>query len=402
VATSRAAEGTSIERPVSPGRLGAAAALALVLTVLWPSAPALAQAPPEVSAAGAVLYDPGEDQVLYGKDENGPRLIASTTKMMTALLAIEAGTLDAEVVVSPTADAADATPGAATLQLVAGQRIPMRSLLAGLVLRSGNDAAVAVAEHVAGSEAAFVARMNQRAGELGMTATAFVDASGLTEQPGNRASPLDLARLAEVAMANPDFASWAGAESLSVPGLPPLVSRNELLRTYDGATGVKTGFTTRAGQCLVASATRGDRTLITVVLGSSANFRDSAVLLDHGFTAFRRVAPAVPERPTTRYHWADQAVDLVPAEPLDATIPAGATATWSVTLEPVLPRPAVTGTVAGQAELRVDGQVADVVDLRLAQEAQAPGQQDPAGRAGGVIADALRAFARTQTTERAA
>lgn len=379
----------------------AASALVLLLVLLWPSA-AQAQAPPEVTADGAVLYDPATDQVLYGRDENTARLIASTTKMMTALLAIEAATLSDEVVVSVTADAADATPGAATLQLVAGQRLPMRSLLAGLVLRSGNDAAVAVAEHVAGSQEAFVARMNQRAAELGMAGTAFVDASGLTEQPGNRATPLDLARLAEVVMAQPDFAVWAGSASLTVPGLGPLASRNDLLTTYEGATGVKTGFTNRAGQCLVASATRGDRTLIAVVLGSEANFRDSAALLDHGFTAFRRVAPALPERPATRYHWADQVVDLVPAEPLDTTVPVGAAATWSVTLEPSLARPAPSGAVAGRAELRVDGQVADTVDLRLAQEAAGTTEQDPAARAGGAVADALRAFARTQTTQRAA
>lgn len=378
-----------------------AVALALALVLLWPAA-ARAQAPPDITAAGAVLYDPAEDQVLYGRDENGARLIASTTKMMTALLALEAGTLDDEVTISSAAAGADATPGAASLALVAGQRIPMRSLLPGLLLRSGNDAAVAVAEHVAGSEAAFVARMNSRAAELGMAGTAFVDASGLTEQPGNRSTPLDLARLAEVAMANADFAAWAGARSLTVPGLAPLTSRNELLGTYLGATGVKTGFTTRAGQCLVASATRGDRTLIAVVLGSQANFDDSTALLDHGFTAFRRVAPAVPERAVTRYRWTGQVVDVVPAEPLDATIGTDAAATLSVSLQPSLTRPAAAGTAVGQAELRVDGQVADVVELRLAAPAEAPATDGPATRAGGSVADALRAFARSQASERSA
>lgn len=407
--------------PAQPGRAQATAAPAEQATTAQPTTsteqaaqpaspaeqptppPVPAPDPPDVTAAGAVLFESTGELVLSAKDAETPRPIASTTKIMTALLALEAGTLEDTVTISPNAVAVGATPGAAKLDLQAGQQIAMRSLLTGLIMRSGNDAAVAVAEHVAGGEPAFVARMNARAAELGMTATAFVDASGLTDEPGNLASPIDLARLAAVAMANPDFASWAGARERTVPGLAPLVNRNLLIGDYPGATGVKTGYTSEAGLCLVASATRGDRTLLTVVLGSEDSFADSAALLDHGFDDYRRVVPADPLVALVPYRWAGAAVPVVAAEPLDAVAPVGAPVTWRADLAPVLARPAEAGTVAGRAELSVNGEVVDTVELRLAEPAPA---QDPAAvgsaRAGAAVQEALRAFARLEPVDRAA
>jgi D-alanyl-D-alanine carboxypeptidase (penicillin-binding protein 5/6) len=373
-------------------------ALLVAFLLLLPAAPAWAE-PPDVTAAGAVLYDPGEDAVLYGLDERGPRLIASTTKVMTALLAIEAGTLEETVTVSARAVATAAAPGAASLDLAQGQQIVMRDVLAGLVIRSGNDAAVAVAEHVAGSEEAFIAAMNARAAELGLEDTSFLEPHGLTQDPGNRASPHDLARLAEVAMADPDFAAWAAAPQLNVPGLPQLPNRNELIGSYEGATGVKTGFLARAGMCLIASATRGDRSLIAVVLGSEQSFADAAALLDHGFADFRRAAPTV----APRYLYSGGAAALVPAAPLDETVPLDSVVTWRVVLDPAVQRPAAAGTVVGRAELFVDAQPAEVVDLQLAEALPpAPADAPAAARAGGAVADALRAFARSEPVERAA
>lgn len=366
---------------------------------LPPDAPAA----PEVSAAGAVIYDPQIGKVLYGKEETSPRLIASTSKIMTTLLALEAGTLEDTVTVSARAIDVGDTPGAATLNLTVGQQIPMRSLLAGLVMRSGNDASTAVAEHLAGDEATFVKRMNARAAELGMSGTRFVDASGLTEDPGNESTPLDLAKLAQVAMENPDFAAWAGAVRLSVPGLDPLVNRNELLASYPGASGVKTGFTTRAGLCLVASATREDWTLYTVVLGSESSFADTAALLDHAYTDFRRTVPATPATPVGQYRWADTSADLVASEPLDTTLSVAQSASWRTVLNPVTPRPAAAGTAVGTAELLVDGEVVDTVDLQLAAPVHAPSDALSEGaRAGGALQESLRAFARLTPVDRAA
>jgi D-alanyl-D-alanine carboxypeptidase len=378
--------------------LAVPAAPAAVAAPAAPATPAISA--PAVSAAGAVLWDPADERALFERAADVPRPMASTTKVMTALLALEAGTVDDEVVVSPAAAAADDAPGAAGLGLSAGQRIPMRSLLAGLVVRSGNDAAVAVAEHVDGNEAAFVARMNSRARALGLGATAFVNASGLTDDPGHHATPVDLARLGARAMAQPEFAAWAGAGELVVPGLPPLRNRNELLGAYPGATGVKTGYTALAGWCLVASATRDKRTLFAVVLGSTDSVADAAALLDFGFTGFTRPTPVHAGR-VAFYRWADTAVPVRADESLGRTVPADARVTWTVRLAPTARRPVAAGAPLGEAELVVDGLVVDAVDLR-ADRAVGPPPTDgpPAWLAGSALHDALRAFARAAPVQR--
>ncbi|HVM19342.1 MAG TPA: serine hydrolase, partial [Egibacteraceae bacterium] len=346
-----------------------ALALLVVLSVVVGGVPAAADEP-EVTARGAVLWDAADDRVLWGHNEREGLPPASTTKIMTVLLALEAGAVDETVTVSAEAVETGRRPGAATLGLTEGQQIPMRSLLAGLMLRSGNDAAVAVAEHVAGSEAAFVEKMNARAGELGMDATNFLNASGLTDDPDHRASALDLARLADLAMADDDFAEWAGAPAMDVPGLGRLESRNELLSRYDGATGVKTGYTNVAGLCLVGSARRGARPLIAVVLGSTGglgagtSFTDTIAVLEHGYDDWRRPRPVRRSRPVVPYRWADAAVRLTPDDTLARTVAADESAVWRVRLSPVAPRPVEQGAPLGVAELLVEGAVIDTTPLR--------------------------------------
>lgn len=374
----------------------------LVLTALLVlglgAAPAGA-APPELSAVGAVLWDPADQRVLYGHHEAVGRPMASTTKIMTTLLALEAGAVDETLTVSPGA----AGQTGASLGLVAGQRLPMRSVLGGLMLRSGNDASQAVAEHVAGTEAAFVERMNARATELDLTATRFLNASGLTDDLGHHASPLDLARLAEVAMGNPEFAGWAGSRRLTVPGLPPMENRNELIGRYPGATGVKTGFTTLSGLSLVASATRAGRTLYAVVLGSEDNFRDGGALLDHGFDDFRRAQPLSSGDTATVFRWADDAVGLVADGALGVTVPVeGVVVTWRTSVEPARSRPVHAGAVLGEAHLLLDGDVVRTVPLRAANDVGEAEAAPAPIRAGAAVQEALRAFVRLHETDRAA
>lgn len=360
-------------------------------------------AAPALTAAGALLYSPDDDVVLVAAGATTARPMASTTKVMTALLAIEAGTLDDEVTVSAQAAATGRLPGAATLQLDAGDRVGMRDLLAALIARSGNDAAVAVAEHVAGTEAEFVQRMNVRADELGLATTEFRDASGLSDAEEHVASPWDLGRLAETAMASPDFAAWAGAGTVTVPGVGVQSNRNELIGTYPGATGVKTGYTRRAGECLIASATRDGRTLIAVVLGSADSSGDAAALLDHGFDSWRRAVPASPETPVATYRSAGGEVPLVAAETLDATVPIGTAVTWRTVLDPVVRPPSPAGTRLGQAELLLDGAVVDTVELRSgAPLPDVTASRAGAARVGGAVEDALRGFARTAPGDRGA
>jgi D-alanyl-D-alanine carboxypeptidase (penicillin-binding protein 5/6) len=377
--------------------------LASLLVLLGRPATAVAQErrtdPPaeRVTAAGAVLWDPLDGRVLWERAGDAPRRMASTTKIMTALLALEAGTIDDVVTVSSTADAADAEPGAATLQLRTGQRIAMRSLLTGLMMRSGNDAAAAVAEHVAGSQAAFVDRMNERAGELGLDDTSFVDTSGLSDSAEHHASPVDLARLAQHAMGNAVFADLVDDFRADVPGLGTLTSRNTLLDTYRGATGVKTGYTSMAGLCLVASATRDGRTLYTAVLGSDDNFADTAVLLDHGFDAF--AVASADDAALGLYRTAGGAVDLRIVDIAAHTVPVDATVRVRSWLTPVAPTRIAPGTRLGRAELVVDGEVVDTAGIQAAtaqDDEEVTGDTTAAGAAGAAVEDTLRAFVRSR------
>ena len=381
-------------------RLLVVAALALVAAV-GPAAPALGQPqPPEVTAAAAVLWDPADDRALVDLDADLALRPASTTKIMTVLLALEEAELDDTVTVSAAAVRVAQAPGAATLNLRVGQQVALSSLLAGLVLRSGNDAAVAVAEHVAGSEEAFVQRMNARAAELGLDDTNFINATGLTDDPAHHSSPLDLARLAEVALRNDDFAAWAAAARLDIPGLGTLDSRNELLGAFEGATGVKTGFTALAGMCLVASAERDGRSLIAVVLDSERSFADAGALLEHGFRAYTRAQPLDRGEVVTRYRWADGEVPVAARRGLGWTYPRAQRARWRVALDPVLQRPLAAGDEVGLAELLVDGEVVRTTALVTTEAEPASAAAAPAAAAGGAVHDALRAFARLRPVAR--
>jgi serine-type D-Ala-D-Ala carboxypeptidase (penicillin-binding protein 5/6) len=363
-----------------------------------PAAPAAE----ELSAQGALLLEPASQQVLWSRDAETARPIASLTKIMTALLAVEAETLEDVVTVSALAVGVGRQPGAASLGLEVGQQIPMRSLLAGLLMRSGNDAAVAVAEHVAGDEATFVAAMNARAGELGMGDTRFYDSSGLGTDLPNVSSPADLARLAEVALAEPAIAEWVGSPVLDAPGLPQLPNRNLLLGSYDGATGVKTGYTSVAGLCLVASAQRDGRDLVAIVLDSERSFADAARLLDHGFIDWRRAAPVAEGELVGVYRWATADVALIAGGPLVETLPTGTRASWRVILEPVSTLPVPAGQVLGRAELFVDGELRDRVGLRSAGSVAPPPSGPPASTIGRAVQEALRAYARLEPVDRSA
>ena len=379
--------------------------LLAAVVVLAPATPALGQAEggpaPSVTAEAAILWDPADDRALAGKQARTALRPASTTKIMTVLLALERADPDDVVTVSASAVRGAAEAGAATLELQLGQEIPLGSLLAGLMLRSGNDAAVAVAEHVAGSQAAFVDLMNARARQLGLTDTAFLDATGLTDDPQHHSSPRDLARLADVAMTDPRFARWAGAQTLDVPGLGQLTNRNELLGSYPGATGIKTGYTRLAGLCLVASATRGGRQLLAVVLDSDNSFADAGTLLDYGFSSFRRAQPFNAGEVATSYRWSDATVPLLATETLGRTLPTMQKARYRVQLDAAVQRPVERGARLATAELLIGGTVVERVPLVAARAVPQPRPQPRgAAAAGTALQDALRSFAQVPSVAR--
>jgi D-alanyl-D-alanine carboxypeptidase (penicillin-binding protein 5/6) len=251
-----------------------------------------AAAMPPLSARAAVLMDFASGKVLYDKAAHQRLPPASTTKIMTALLTLERRQLDAETTVSPLAAGMPGT----RMGLQAGQRFTTRELLYGLLLPSGNDAAVALAQQGAPSVDAFVERMNARAREIGLAETHYVNPHGL-DDPAHLSSAYDLGQLARFALrAEPlfdQYVSVAHQVLQATPGHPELAldNLNQLLGAYPGADGVKTGTTAAAGQSLVGSATRNQHRLLMVVLGSADRYADARAILDNGFASYVWLRP---------------------------------------------------------------------------------------------------------------
>lgn len=242
--------------------------------------------PPQLSAESWILYDETFDRRLGSRQPDERRAIASTTKMMTALVVLEHASLEEWTVVSERA----AAVGEAEIGLVAGERLTVEDLLVALLVDSANDAATALAEHVGGTVERFVGLMNLQARELGLYNTRFANPHGLDE-PGHYSTAADLLTLARAGMAYPVFADLVRTPLAPFPADPLGHSRrarttNTLLRSYPGAFGIKTGFTAEAGLALVAGADRDGRRLYSVVLGSEDHFADTAALLEYGFSAF--------------------------------------------------------------------------------------------------------------------
>lgn len=244
-----------------------------------------------VRAASAILMDGVSGEVLFEQNADEPRPPASITKILTALVILERGDPTDTVVVSQRA----AGIRGHRLGLRRGQRISLQDLLAAILIRSANDAAVAAAEHVGGDVAGFVGLMNAKARELGMDHSHFKNPHGLDE-PGHVTTARDMALLTRVALEHPAFAELVRTRDARVtiwqpgfrgrrPRVRAIQNHNKLLGRLEGADGVKTGYTGAAGRCLVASASRGDQRMIAVLLKDRHRWADAATLLEYGFEA---------------------------------------------------------------------------------------------------------------------
>ena len=268
-----------------------AAALGLSLCLVGALCPVARAAGPEVSAQSAVVLTADTGTVLFEKDGHTPRPVASTTKIMTALLALEAAQERGDPLVDITQEMV-AVEGS-SMGLQAGDSISLTGLAAGMLLASGNDAANAAALYLDGSLESFAARMNQRAAALGMEDTHFVTPSGLDGEDaqglGHLSTAYDMALLARVALEDQAFRQLCSSPSLAVEFAEPVkrvtyTNHNKLLTQYQGCVGVKTGFTKEAGRCLVSAAERDGALLIAVTLNAPNDWQDHAALLDYGFT----------------------------------------------------------------------------------------------------------------------
>jgi len=245
--------------------------------------------PPQVSAKSAALLDGTTGECLYVKNGEQRALIASTTKIMTGLLVCEAGELDRTVTVP---DAAVGLEGS-SMYLKKDETLTRRDLLYGMMLHSGNDAALTLAISVSGSEAAFVRQMNLRARALGLTQTHFANPHGL-DSGENYSTALDLAHLAQAALQNAQLRAVVSTKTAVCAGRT-LTNHNKLLWRYDGCIGVKTGYTRHAGRILVSAAERDGRMLIAVTISDPDDWRDHAALLDYGFAVLAAQTPVYPQ-----------------------------------------------------------------------------------------------------------
>ena len=255
---------------------------------------------PTVSAPSAILIDAATGTVLFEQNADERREPASVTKVMTLLLVMEA--LDSGKIGwddQVTASAAAAGKGGSQIYLEEGERLSMDEMLKSVVVSSANDCATALAEHVAGSEAAFVTLMNARAAELGMENTHFVNCTGLDDEPEARehlTTARDVATMSRELLRHKEIRKYTTIWTDTVRGGKfGLSNTNKLVRFYEGTTGLKTGYTSTAGHCLSASAERDGIELIAVVLGcasSSERFADAKALLNWGFANYALVHPA--------------------------------------------------------------------------------------------------------------
>jgi len=236
-----------------------------------------------LTAECALLMEMSEGRVLYSKNEHAIRYPASTTKILTALVVIESCDLSQTVTIPAEAQGVEGS----SIYLKKGEKLTVLELLYGLMLRSGNDAATALALHCGGTISGFAEMMNQKASSLGCTSSHFVNPSGLPS-PEHYTTAFDLALIARAAMQNDTFARIVSTKKISIPweGMEHdriLINENKMLYNYDGANGIKTGYTIAAGRCLVSSAERDGMTLIAVVLGCRPMYEECSAMLDHGF-----------------------------------------------------------------------------------------------------------------------
>jgi D-alanyl-D-alanine carboxypeptidase (penicillin-binding protein 5/6) len=322
------------------------------------------------------LIDLESGQVLFQRRARKERPVASTTKIMTALLVLEATQPEDTVVASANA----ASQEGSVLGLRQGEEISVRRLLLALMLQSANDAAVALAEHVAGSVDTFVRRMNARARQLGARDTRFASPNGLDDRGYSTA--VDLATITVEAYGDPTFAKAVSRLAARIPapqGEPRHIqNRNALLWLYRGAIGVKTGYTSAAGFCLVGAAARRGLRLATVVLGSPQEaFSEAAALLNFGFETFERREVVGVGDPFGPVELEGREVGLAAAGSLELLVRRTADLEEVVVLEPGLTLPLSDGATVGDVVVRAGQRELGRVPLVTVAAVRAPPEPPP-------------------------
>lgn len=328
-----------------------------------------------ISAQSSVLIDGTSGRILYENNAYSKMPMASTTKIMTGLLACESGKLDKAVKASPFASGTEGS----SLWLKIGEKQTLENLTYGLMLKSGNDAAVAIAEYLGGSVDAFALLMNKRAREIGAKNTNFVNPHGL-DADGHYTTAYDLALIAREAMKNDTFRKIVSTKTYSIPMEGEkwdraLKNHNKLLWNYDGCNGIKTGFTKKSGRCLVSCAEKNGLNLICVTLNDPNDWRDHKELLDYGFLTYTPYIIATKDVKATSFTYDKENkknVNLLFSK--DYSIALSGKDRISTNIEyKNLGLPLKKGVVAAYMNVYCNGNKIDTIDLIVEREIRKPG-----------------------------
>lgn len=331
-----------------------------------------AQAVTSVSAKAAVVMEAGTGRILFGQQELEHLPMASTTKIMTALLTLEQPDLDSYFTVDGTAILVEGT----SMGLQAEDQVSLRALAYGMLLQSGNDAANAAAVRIGGTLSAFGDLMNQKAEALGLTNTHFVTPSGL-DDPEHYSCARDMAELARNALQNPDFAEICGSSTARVEyGNPPysrsMTNHNRLLREYEGAIGVKTGYTKKSGRCLVSAAQRDGITLICVTLSASDDWNVHKTLFNSWFDQLSWYSAesllSLPQVPVTGGAAQSVKTEISSGQGLALTKEEFSRLTVQTVVSPMEYAPLAAGTEVGRAVFALDGEELLILPLTTKEE----------------------------------
>ena len=325
---------------------------------------------PTVNGASAVLMDMDTGQMLYAKNPNVQRPNASTTKIMTAILILEHCRMDDIITASKNA----ANTPFTSLHLKPGEKITVKDLLYGMLIRSANDAAVAAAEHISGNVSQFSVLMNKKAAEIGCKNTHFVTPNGLYD-PAHYSSAYDLCLIARYALGNPIFNDavntrkyFLNSRTINKKDLA-VYALSKFMKHYPGADGVKSGYIRQAGHCYVGSATRNGWRLVSAVLKSGNAGADTSAMMDYGFNNFEQVMVAQTHQQYSKAKVLGgdaDAVTLATAHALRVVVPkTGAKVATRLIVNP-LQAPITKGAVVGKLVATVDGENVASVNLRAA------------------------------------
>ena len=312
------------------------------------------------SAAAAILVDADSGRVLYEQNADARMLIASTTKIMTALVAIQEGDLSDVVTVKREATLTEGS----SMYLKEGEQLTLETLLYGLMLCSGNDAAVAIADHVGGSQKGFLKLMNETAKELGMESSSFANPNGLDAED-HYSTARDMAKLACAAVRNETLLRIVSTQSVTIGGRT-MTNHNKLLRYVDGCLGLKTGYTRAAGRTLVSCAERNGQRLVAVTLQDGNDWADHEALYDYGFSTYPAHRAAMLGKMLYQASVKDglrASVPLVAAESFSWPLAEGEALDMTVELDTPLTAPITAGRRAGEAVFTLNGREVGRIEL---------------------------------------